>query len=609
MKHLFNISLITLTFFSFSFFSFSQMGTDFVTKWYFPDGGSNLQFNALTSGDVTFQWYTLSNSNSGTFNQSSLGLVTLAGIQISPGDTLFLYLEPTHLKQFNLSQVNDFQDKLYDVKQWGAVEWVSMASMFSNCINLQITADDQPDLSNVTNMSGMFAGADNFNSDISSWNTSNIVNFSSVFEGANLFNQPLGSWNTSNATNMSSMFKRASAFNQDIDSWNTSSTIRMDEMFKEAVSFNQPLNSWNVSSVDEFYSMFDEASSFNQPLNSWNVSNGTLFFAMFRDASQFNQSLGTWSFASTTTSQYGLVEFLTNSGLDCANYSKTLIDWANNSNLPSGLELGAIGLEFGTNAQVARDFLLNTKGWSIDDEGSTGTTCLLCTPPNLSIIVSETSGNDQDDALICFGETVTLSAIDGESFVWSNGQTSNSIQVAPNVSTTYTVTASNGECSSIESIEVMVSASLEIDLTSDEDFIFTNVNNSTYQWLNCTTNQQITNATNQFYFAPENGSYAVIVTQDGCSDTSECLVISTVGVNELSASFNLYPNPASSSVTIASYQMIEQIVITDLSGKVISIITEKGMNQTIDVSDLSRGMYLVKLSSQGNQITKQFVKE
>jgi hypothetical protein len=33
------------------------------------------------------------------------------------------------------------------------------------------------------------------------------------------------------------------------------------------------------------------------------------------------------------------------------------------------------------------------------------------------------------------------------------------------------------------------------------------------------------------------------------------------------------------------------------------------MNQTIDVSDLSRGMYLVKVSSQWNQITKQFVKE
>jgi hypothetical protein len=71
----------------------------------------------------------------------------------------------------------------------------------------------------------------------------------------------------------------------------------------------------------------------------------------------------------------------------------------------------------------------------------------------------------------------------------------------------------------------------------------------------------------------------------------------------------LYPKPATNNITIASSQTIDQIVITDLSGKVISIIKEKGLNQTIDVSDLSRGMYLVKVSSQGNQITKQFVKE
>jgi hypothetical protein len=52
----------------------------------------------------------------------------------------------------------------------------------------------------------------------------------------------------------------------------------------------------------------------------------------------------------------------------------------------------------------------------------------------------------------------------------------------------------------------------------------------------------------------------------------------------------LYPKPATNNITIASSQTIDQIVITDLSGKVISIIKEKGLNQTIDVSDLSRGM-------------------
>jgi hypothetical protein len=146
--------------------------------------------------------------------------------------------------------------------------------------------------------------------------------------------------------------------------------------------------------------------------------------------------------------------------------------------------------------------------------------------------------------------------------------------------------------------------------TTVSDFTITaTASGATYQWINCANNQVISGAISQSYTATANGEYAVIVTQNDCSDTSACTTFSTIGINELSASFNLYPNPATSTVTIASSQTIDQIVITDLSGKVISIIKEKGLNQTIDVSDLSRGMYLVKVSSQGNLITKQFVKE
>ena len=164
-------------------------------------------------------------------------------------------------------------------------------------------------------------------------------------------------------------------------------------------------------------------------------------------------------------------------------------------------------------------------------------------------------------------------------------------------------------CDSIVTTQLTVSSPVNVVTSVNEITITATASNATYQWINCANNQAIAGETSQSYTATVNGEYAVIITQNDCSDTSACTTFSTIGLNELSASFNLYPNPATSTVTIASSQTIDQIFITDLSGKVISILTEKGMNQTIDVSDLSRGMYLVKVNSQGNQITKQFVKE
>jgi hypothetical protein len=193
---------------------------------------------------------------------------------------------------------------------------------------------------------------------------------------------------------------------------------------------------------------------------------------------------------------------------------------------------------------------------------------------------------------VCFGENYSIG---------NNTYSSNGTYIDTLVSTI--------GCDSIVTTQLTINNQINTATTVNEITISATATGATYQWINCANNQAISGATSQSYTATANGDYAVIVTQNNCSDTSACTTFSTIGINELSASFNLYPNPATSAVTIASSQSIEQIVITDLSGKVILILTEKELNQTIDVSDLSRGMYLVKVISQGNQITKQFVKE
>lgn len=58
-----------------------------------------------------------------------------------------------------------------------------------------------------------------------------------------------------------------------------------------------------------------------------------------------------------------------------------------------------------------------------------------------SISVSETSGLENNDAVICSGDPVTLTASGSAPYLWSTGATSQSITVSPTSTTTYSVTA------------------------------------------------------------------------------------------------------------------------------------------------------------------------
>ncbi len=190
--------------------------------------------------------------------------------------------------------------KILSVDQWGSIPWSSMNNAFNNCDNLHILATDAPDLSIVTDMSGMFQFCDNMNEDISAWDVSNVTNMSLLFQQATSFNQPLDAWDVSNVTLFFSMFNQAAAFNQPLNSWDVSSAITMSSMFIGVPTFNQPLDSWDVSSVTSMSGMFWGADAFNQPLDMWDVSSVTNMSQMFYTIENFNQPLDSWDVSSVT---------------------------------------------------------------------------------------------------------------------------------------------------------------------------------------------------------------------------------------------------------------------------------------------------------------------
>lgn len=285
-------------------------------------------------------------------------------------------------------------DKLLAIEQWGNIQWQSMYNAFSHCRYVQITATDSPNLSAVDSAGFMFYNAnsltgnpsmanwntsniedfrymfshlsmfqipDTFNAPIGSWNTSNATDFKYMFENRIAFNQNLNSWNTSKVTDMRYMFFGTQAFNQPLNSWNTSNVTNMMWMFHTNPSFNQPLNNWNTSKVTNIAHMFHSCTAFNQPLDNWDTSLVTDFSTIFTGATSFNQSLQTWNLPALTV---GILA-LSGSGLDCDNYSDTLVGWADNPNTANNINLGPLNsLTYSVDIIPKRNILLG-KGWTI----------------------------------------------------------------------------------------------------------------------------------------------------------------------------------------------------------------------------------------------------
>ncbi|HNR86598.1 MAG TPA: T9SS type A sorting domain-containing protein, partial [Taishania sp.] len=116
----------------------------------------------------------------------------------------------------------------------------------------------------------------------------------------------------------------------------------------------------------------------------------------------------------------------------------------------------------------------------------------------------------------------------------------------------------------------------------------------------CSNNSAIPGATNQSFTATANGNYAVVVTDGACSDTSACHTITTVSLHEQAAlkAIQVYPNPASSVISIASEQTeIVALTLMDNAGRIVYHAAPTNTNYQIPVAQLTNGLYVLHLET------------
>ena len=84
--------------------------------------------------------------------------------------------------------------------------------------------------------------------------------------------------------------------------------------------------------------------------------------------------------------------------------------------------------------------------------------------------------------------------------------------------------------------------------------------------------------------------------------------VSTEGIEELSSSFNIYPNPVSERLYIETEVEVEEVVVYDAFGRQQSTVNGQ-QSSYIDVANLNSGVYFVVIKTNEGTVVKRFVKE
>ena len=166
-------------------------------------------------------------------------------------------------------------------------------------------------------------------------------------------------------------------------------------------------------------------------------------------------------------------------------------------------------------------------------------------------------------------------------------------------------------CDSTITIDLTINI-VDVSLTVNEPLITANANGAIYQWLDCDNAFAIIpGATSQNYTAQANGNYAVMITQGLCTDTSECVQITNIGIaNIYTNGIFIYPNPVTNvlNIEITGNNEKTDLVIINSIGQVIfkDNFFEK---TTVQTSNFAPGVYLIRFENGKMVDFKKIIKE
>lgn len=194
-----------------------------------------------------------------------------------------------------------------------------------------------------------------------------------------------------------------------------------------------------------------------------------------------------------------------------------------------------------------------------------------------------------------------------EPYIWIDGNTYST----SNNTATYTLLNSVG-CDSIVTLDLTIN-SPNVSITQlNNTTLSVSSGGTSYQWLDCNNGfAPIAGETSNLFSTAIPGSYAVLVTQNGCSDTSTCFALNNTGLNEnYFSELKITPNPTMGEVLISFPKNIlsAELTVTDATGRIVRnqiLISEE---MTISLQNEPSGIYFFAFTFPEGKVVREVVR-
>jgi len=205
----------------------------------------------------------------------------------------------------------------------------------------------------------------------------------------------------------------------------------------------------------------------------------------------------------------------------------------------------------------------------------------------ITVTVNESPSADliQDgNNSLCPGETLTLSAQTGNAYTWTpGGSTAQELVVSTPGTYSCTLTSLNGCTTASEQVVVTAAqaTSSTLNVTALESYVL-----------------------NEIIYT-QSGTYTQVLTNAaGCDSTITLNLTLTVGLDENGlVSFSVQPNPTDAIFILnASEALYSTYVIQDAQGKVVATGSLTGTSTTINIDQVARGIYFLKVAEAAEAI-------
>ena len=175
----------------------------------------------------------------------------------------------------------------------------------------------------------------------------------------------------------------------------------------------------------------------------------------------------------------------------------------------------------------------------------------------------------------------------------------------------YDIAPQNGACGNLQELHLFV-IPVDSSVSLAGETLSSNAAGALYQWVDCNNGYAFINgATSQSFTPSSDGTYALIISQNGCVDTSSCYTLTNVGIqkNISDAVIRISPNPVIDIAVIDVKNSGSTLIIQDVEGRIVYRENHDPGKISLDVSNWQSGLYFVSVNNGISICHSKLIKE